>query len=438
MKRKLSIILAVLILTSTFTVFSASAKGIKKIGQIEQISSKTDSAKVKWSKISSSKSLKYELKLSNGKSAKRTYKNISKNTYKITKLNPGKTYLIKVRAKKNGAVGKWSNIFKVTTTPKVTYKWSGGKLKASWTKVKDATSYNMRIELNSNKKKYIRIKNITSTNYTISKDNLSGLSLNKVYRIVVLPYKNGEKLFSGSSLTRDIEITGHRGRMDIAPENTMASFEEAYKSGYDSVEADFWETRSGEILICHNQSLTMCDTPASIKDLTASTIKNYPVVKGKNINSYSTQYLPTIAQLIKSVSKWKMRLYLHLKDSKMTDKGLKKIYNTIKKYKMDGKVTVFSSSKSALERIVKAKIRAGFLNIPNRKKDITNALSYAKKKSAKVVIFKFNKYMSSGLISNAHSKKLKIGCYNVSDVNTASDFSNMGADFLITNKYFLK
>ena len=111
MKRKLSIILAVLILTSTFTVFSASAKGIKKIGQIEQISSKTDSAKVKWSKISSSKSLKYELKLSNGKSAKRTYKNISKNTYKITKLNPGKTYLIKVRAKKNGAVGKWKKYF---------------------------------------------------------------------------------------------------------------------------------------------------------------------------------------------------------------------------------------------------------------------------------------------------------------------------------------
>ena len=296
----------------------------------------------------------------------------------------------------------------------------------------------MRIELNSNKKKYIRIKNITSTSYTISSDNLSGLSLNKVYRIVVLPYKNDEKLFSGSSLTRDIEITGHRGRMDNAPENTKASFEEAYKSGYDSVEADFWETRSGEILICHNQSLTMCDTPASIKDLTASTRKNYPVVKGKNINSYSTQYLPTIAQLIKSVSKWKMKLYLHLKDSKMTDKGLKKIYNTIKKYKMDGKVTVFSSSKSALERIVKAKIRAGFLNIPNSKKDITNALSYAKKKSAKVVIFKFNKYMSSGLISNAHSKKLKIGCYNVSDVNTASDFSNMGADFLIKNKYFLK
>ncbi|MCH5303757.1 MAG: hypothetical protein J1E41_02740, partial [Ruminococcus sp.] len=313
-----------------------------------------------------------------------------------------------------------------------------GKLQASWTKVKGATSYNIRIELNANRKKFVRIKDITSTNYTISSKDLSGLSLNKVYRIVVRPYKKSTSLYSGSVTTRDIEIVGHRGRMDIAPENTMASFKEAYKSGYDSVEADFWETNSGDLLISHSNILTMCDSTESVKNLTSDTIKNYPIVNGKNIKSYSTQYIPTVNQLIKAVSKWKMRLYLHLKNANITDKGLKKIYNAINKYNVKGRVTVFSSNKEPFEKIVKAKIRAGFLTIPTGTKDITDSLAYAKKQSAKVVIFKFNEFMSADLIANAHSKKLKIGCYEVSNINTASTFYNMGADFIITNKYFIK
>lgn len=434
MKRKISVILAIVILAASFNLFSASAVTVKKIAKIKQTASKSDSVSIKWSNIS--KDVKYDVKISNDKKAKRTYKDITKNSYKITKLKAGKTYALKVRAKKNKEKGEWSDAVKVTTSPKVTYNWEKGKLNASWTKVKGATSYALKVELNFNKNKYVRVKNITTNKYTISNKNLSGLSINKVYNVIVRPYKNGDPLFTGRIQTRDIEITGHRGRMDIAPENTMASFEEAYKAGYDSFEADFWETKTGEIIICHDSILTMCNSSQDIRNLTAATIKNYPIKVGTNIDKYKTQYLPTVDEVVKAVAGWKMKLYLHLKDPNITDNGLKKILTTVRKYGIKDKVTVFSPNKTAFERIVKTGLRPGFLNLPNSASDISKSLTYAGSKKAKVVIFRFTEDMSADLIKFGHSKGLKIGCYNVSNKTRGSIFTNMGPDFLITNKFF--
>ncbi len=437
MKKLTALILAALIAVSCLSALSASAVTLKKIAKIKQTASKTDSATVKWSKLSS-KDVTYEIKLSNGNSGKRTYSKIKNNTYKIKNLKAGKTYSIKIRAKQNKDKGEWSDVYKITTAPKVYYQWENGNLNISWTKVKGATSYTLKTELDYNKNKYARIKKITSTSYTITSENIAALSVNKVYNIYVRPYIDSAALFTGKATTRDIEVTGHRGRMDIAPENTLVSFEEAYKAGYDSVEADFWETKSGDIIICHDSILSMCKSGDDIRDISAANLKKYPIKIGTNVDKYPTQYLPTLEQVVKAVASRNMLLYLHLKDPKITDNGLKTIRTTIGKYGMANKITVFSQNKEAFERIIKAGIRPGFLNLPNSKSDIEKSINYAGKKKAKVMIFRFSEYMTADLIKSAHSKGIKLGCYNVSDKNRGSIMSNMGADFLITNKFFFK
>lgn len=433
MRKKIALILAFIISASAFSAFSADARGVKKVKKVKQTFATATSITLKWSKISRAK---YEVKICSEKKAKRTYRNIKKNTYKLSKLQAGKTYAVKVRAKRYGVYGAWSKVYKFFTAPNIYYKWDNGKLKVNWTKMKRASSYNVKLELNSNKKKNKRFKNIKGTSCTFTKNQLPGLSINKVYNISVLPYSGKNKLRSNKKLTRDIEVIGHRGRMDIAPENTLASFKEAYKSHYDSFEADFWETYSGEILICHDSILTACGSKADIRTVTHNSIKRYPIKKGKNVKSYSTQYLPTVDQVIRDAASYKMKLYLHLKDPKTSDKGLKKIAAAIKKYKMEGKVTVFSSNKTAFERIVKNKIQSGYLKLPKNVSDAKEILKYAKGKTAKFVIFKFGSYITPDLIKYARSIKIRLGCYNVSDTKTGSIFSNLGGDFLITNNYY--
>ncbi len=433
MKKKIALILAVLIAASTLSAVSTAATSLKKVAKVKQTASKTDSVSIKWSNIGN---VQYEVKLSNGKTAKRTYKNITKNKYKITNLKAGKTYAIKVRARKRGIYGKWSDVYKVITAPKIAYKWTKGKLKVKWSKVKRATSYNLKVELNFNKKKKVRFTKLKTNTRTISKSDLSGLSLNKVYNVIVLPYKNDEKLFSTKITTRDIEVVGHRGRMDIAPQNTYASFKEAYKSGYDSVEGDFWETKSGDLIISHGNILAACGSTADVRTLTAATIKDFPIIKGKNVKKYDTQYLPTVEGLIKKISEYKMRLYLHLKDDATSDNGLKKIHAALQKYKMLGKTTIITSKPNAVERIVKNKMHAGFICLPKNETDVKNAIKFAHSKSAYLVIFKYETCINAGLIKYAHSNKLRMGCYNINDVNTACEFTDMGADFFVTNKYY--
>src|ERR1051325_5880469 len=47
-------------------------------------------------------------------------------------------------------------------------------------------------------------------------------------------------------------LAAHRGESYIAPENTMASFELAWKSGDTIVETDIHLTKDGQVVICHD------------------------------------------------------------------------------------------------------------------------------------------------------------------------------------------
>ncbi|MHA2262633.1 MAG: glycerophosphodiester phosphodiesterase [Candidatus Thorarchaeota archaeon] len=51
-------------------------------------------------------------------------------------------------------------------------------------------------------------------------------------------------------------MIGHRGAAAHAPENTMKSFDLAWKMGTDMVETDVWETSDGHIVCMHDRELS--------------------------------------------------------------------------------------------------------------------------------------------------------------------------------------
>lgn len=50
-------------------------------------------------------------------------------------------------------------------------------------------------------------------------------------------------------------LVGHRGACDVAPENTMPSFERAYRDGADIVEADIRLSADGEVMVFHDATV---------------------------------------------------------------------------------------------------------------------------------------------------------------------------------------
>ncbi len=55
-------------------------------------------------------------------------------------------------------------------------------------------------------------------------------------------------------------VIGHRGAMAMAPENTLASFEEAFRQGADGVECDVHLTRDGQVVVMHDFTLDRTST----------------------------------------------------------------------------------------------------------------------------------------------------------------------------------
>ena len=89
-------------------------------------------------------------------------------------------------------------------------------------------------------------------------------------------------------------VTGHRGNVQRAPENTLAGFASAIGIGCDLVETDVHLTSDGALVLCHNfdteetcgEKLVIAETPlARLRALNAScgfrkrTGINYPVTR---------------------------------------------------------------------------------------------------------------------------------------------------------------
>jgi glycerophosphoryl diester phosphodiesterase len=50
-------------------------------------------------------------------------------------------------------------------------------------------------------------------------------------------------------------ISAHRGFSTVAPENTMAALEAAWKTGATAIEIDVWLSSDGELLLMHDRDI---------------------------------------------------------------------------------------------------------------------------------------------------------------------------------------
>ncbi len=383
----------------------------------------------------------YEGKLIESKSVGVTDSNEASVT-----LKAGKLYQVEAQSyiTVGGITAKsyWSSRVEVYTKPEIRAKWDSNlNLKVSWSKVSDISGYNFKIQQVGNKSNLFRVKYLTTNSVIISKSNIKGLNFNHSYKLSVLPYKNsgGNTVsFKTSSVkTKKVEVIGHRGAMDLAPESTKASFKKAQKCGYDSFECDYWETKNGDLLVYHDLYMTSCGHPKlDIRKIKAKNVKKYPIIQGSNVDKYATQYIPTVEQVIKYASKLGMKLYLHTKDIKTSNKAIKKIDGWLKKYNMSSKTVVFSGYSSCAERIdTYLNGGKGYLIYATSWQQIHESILYMGRHSMKTLIMQRNDYLDKALIDLAHSYGIKVGCYGVNKASHAAKIVNQSSDFLVTNIY---
>lgn len=111
-------------------------------------------------------------------------------------------------------------------------------------------------------------------------------------------------------------IVAHRGASYAAPENTIPSFELAFKEGADFIEGDFWLTKDYKIVCIHDSDTKrVSDKKIKVQSSTLYELKKLDVGIWKGAQ-YKGTTIPTIQEVFNIIPRDK-GIYIEIKDDRI-------------------------------------------------------------------------------------------------------------------------
>jgi len=147
-------------------------------------------------------------------------------------------------------------------------------------------------------------------------------------------------------------IVAHRGASALAPENTLAAFEQAVADGAEGIEFDVRLAKDGVAVVHHDATLKRTGgNEARIESLTSDELGSVPVSMGFNQShrenwkaEYATETVPTLASVLERLRDYHGRLYVELKADEGEDIGrlVRAVCDVIRDVPNPGSITVKS------------------------------------------------------------------------------------------------
>lgn len=146
-------------------------------------------------------------------------------------------------------------------------------------------------------------------------------------------------------------LVGHRGAMDVAPENTMPAFEAGLRGGADILELDVQLTADKKVILFHDTDLyAKTGVYGKIGDYTAEYLRTLDVG-----NYFDSRFAGTKMPMLYEVLDWakgRIPLMIELKHGPVFDPELdEKTVRLIESHNMVDEVVVTSFDQFALQRV---------------------------------------------------------------------------------------
>lgn len=150
----------------------------------------------------------------------------------------------------------------------------------------------------------------------------------------------------------------HRGGRGLAPEGTMAAFENASRLGVDIFEYDTHITKDGHLVVSHDATVNRTTNGVGwINKMTLKEVQSldagYNFIDNKGQYSYRDQgvYIPTVAEVFKVYPD--MRHLIEIKDTNdvaLYETAIQELWHLIQEYQMGDNVMVGSFNHDIIER----------------------------------------------------------------------------------------
>lgn len=155
----------------------------------------------------------------------------------------------------------------------------------------------------------------------------------------------------------------HRGVPSRAPENTLPSFQEAFKAGVDGIELDVTETADGEVIVKHDFDLEgTTDGTGYVWDTTYEQLSHLNAAHTWQGQSPKTR-TPRLAEVLEMVPE-NMLIVIELKSHSWRSTGLEeKVVALVRRYRLVKRTIISSFNPYWLMRVrrLEPELRIGYI-----------------------------------------------------------------------------
>ena len=237
-------------------------------------------------------------------------------------------------------------------------------------------------------------------------------------------------------------IVAHRGASYAAPENTIPSFELAFKENADFIEGDFWLTKDNEIVCIHDP-----DTKRVSKENIKLKVRSSTLVELKKIDvgswmddKYKGTTIPTLQEVLKIIPDGK-GIYIEIKDDReIFIEKLREILNQFSVPKDKIRIIAFNPNTVRLAKDILPEIKTYWLFrwYFSRKKCLKSLaqrrlIQTLKTLNCDGIDVNAAPYIDEKLVKSLRENNLDFCAYDVDKVEDAIRLINLGIDSITTN-----
>ena len=221
-------------------------------------------------------------------------------------------------------------------------------------------------------------------------------------------------------------IIGHRGAMDLAPENTLLSIRTALESGVHMVEIDVALCRSGELMLMHDDEVDRTtDGTGCIADLSYHELKA--------LNAGEGEVIPSLQEVIDLID-GRCPLNIEIKGKGSSDELVKILQREIReKGRVKDDFIVSSFDHCELNRF--AKLYSGIRVSPIVCCHPLSLAELAEEIGAWSLNIK-REFVSREIVEDAHKRGIKVLVFTVNRPYELEKLKGIGVDGVFTNNRY--
>lgn len=229
-----------------------------------------------------------------------------------------------------------------------------------------------------------------------------------------------------SHLAADTEITAHRGGAWKAPENTISALQYTIDSGADYAEIDVQETKDGELILLHDDSLKRtAGVKKNVWDMTLKQVEKLDA--GASFHKkFRGEKIPEFTEALK-FCKGRLDLNIEIKYNGKNKGIVNKVVRAIKENHFEDHCVVTSMNYQFLKQIKKTapEIRTGYIM----------TMTYGGVQGMEAADFFSVKhtYVDEKFVTQAHALGKEVHVWTVNYKGDAKRMLDIGADNIITD-----